>query len=137
MLLLSSWVLIANLVLCLITVIALQVKRFEYPTNLYLLGAFTLFQSITLGVTSKLQTCFLYPALLWTNVTYFFSNQVSMYDLDIVINAFFLTTFIVIGLTLYTFTTKRDFSWLGGILSTFILLSSLFALGTVSLLIYY
>ena len=78
---------------------ALYYKRNEYPTNFYCLGAFTLFNSLSLGII------------------------ISQYDLMLVTQAFFLTTFIVVGLTLYTLNSKTDFTWLGGILSSLLLVS--------------
>lgn len=38
---------------------------------------------------------------------------VSFYDAAVVAQAFFLTAGVVVGLTLYTFQTKRDFSGWG------------------------
>lgn len=79
------------------TTFALLYKRNEYPTNFYLLGAFTLLNSISVG------------------------SIVSLYDLDVVIQAVFLTGAIVVGLTLYTLNSKSDFTWLSGILSSLIM----------------
>jgi len=90
-------------------IIALMVKRKEHPTNLYLLFAFTLVESYTVGAV------------------------VTFYDQAIVIEAFVLTAATVIALTVYTFQTKRDYStssallfsllWiliLGGIMQMFV-----------------
>jgi FtsH-binding integral membrane protein len=41
----------------------------------------------------------------------------------VVVQAFCLTTVIVVALTLYTFNTKRDLSFMGGTLSTLLLAS--------------
>jgi hypothetical protein len=41
----------------------------------------------------------------------------------VVVQAFCLTTVIVVALTLYTFNTKRDLSFMGGTLSTLLLVS--------------
>ena len=49
--------------------------------------------------------------------------KVSQYDAMIVVQAFLLTTIIVVGLTLYTFNTKRDLTFMGGTLSSLLLIS--------------
>lgn len=82
-------VLLFLLVATIINLLALYIKRLEYPTNFLLLGLFTLFESITIGTI------------------------VSFYDKIIVIQAVIITAVIVLGLTAYTFQTKRDFSGLG------------------------
>lgn len=69
--------------------IALMIKRRDHPVNLILLGAFTVVQAYTVGVV------------------------VSMYDTTVVLEALFITLTILLGLTAYTFQTKRDFSFLG------------------------
>lgn len=97
----NPWLLIVNFLANIITMFALLYKRSEYPANFYLLGAFTFFNSFTLGCL------------------------ISNYDLTIVIQAFFITTAIVVGLTLYTLNSKHDFSYLGGILSSLLLISFL------------
>jgi len=38
---------------------------------------------------------------------------VSMYDTTVVLEALFITLTVLLGLTAYTFQTKRDFSFLG------------------------
>lgn len=73
----------------LISLLAVYVNRLEHPTNLILLGVFTLFESLTIGTI------------------------VSFYDKVLVIQAIVLTAVIVVGLTMYTFQTKRDFSSMG------------------------
>merc|ERR1712126_24792 len=57
--------------------------------NLILLAAFTIVESYTIGVL------------------------VSFYDVAVVLQAFFLTAGVVVGLTAFTFQTKRDFSHWG------------------------
>ncbi|KAL6264094.1 protein lifeguard 4-like [Pogonomyrmex barbatus] len=69
--------------------IALMIKRRDHPTNLILLSTFTLVQAYTIGVV------------------------VSMYDTTVVLEALFITLTVLLGLTAYTFQTKRDFSFLG------------------------
>lgn len=88
----NKWIVVVNLVATFIALIALMVKRTEYPANYYLLGAFTLFESISIGFVA------------------------SFYDISIVIQAFFLTTAVVGCLTLYTFQSKRDFRFMGAAL---------------------
>ena len=73
----------------LISLFAVYAKRLEHPTNLILLGVFTLFESLTIGTI------------------------VSFYDKILVIQAVIITTVVVFGLTMYTFQTKRDFSGIG------------------------
>merc|ERR1712172_78058 len=74
--------------------IALHIKRKESPINLILLAAFTVVEAYTVGVL------------------------VTFFDQSVVIQAFFLTAAVVIGLTAFTFQTKRDFSNMGAALST-------------------
>lgn len=94
----NSWIVILNLVLTLVIMLALMAKRTDFPTNYYLLGAFTFFESISVGLVA------------------------SFHSTWVVIQAFFLTTLIVISLTLYTLQSKRDFSAMGAFLSTSLLL---------------
>ena len=96
---LSPSLLLVNFVANLISMFALLYKRNEFPLNFYLLGAFTLFNSLSLGIL------------------------ISQYDAMVVVQAFCLTTVIVVALTLYTFNTKRDLSFMGGTLSTLLLVS--------------
>jgi len=79
---------------------ALIWKRQEYPTNFYLMAVFTLFNSLSLGMI------------------------VSAYDLAIVSQAFFLTAMIVVGLTMYTLQSNKDFQWLSGILYSALMILS-------------
>ena len=69
--------------------IGLLIKRRDHPANLILLSAFTLVQAYTVGVV------------------------VSMYDTTVVLEALFITLTVLLGLTAYTFQTKRDFSFMG------------------------
>lgn len=71
------------------TVIALTVYRHRHPVNLYLLFGFTLLEAITVGIA------------------------VTFYEVAVVLQAFILTTAVFLGLTAYTFQSKRDFSKLG------------------------
>ncbi|EFN69611.1 Transmembrane BAX inhibitor motif-containing protein 4 [Camponotus floridanus] len=98
--------------------IGLLIKRKDHPANLILLSAFTLAQAYTVGVV------------------------VSMYDTTIVLEALFITLTVLLGLTAYTFQTKRDFSFLGfglfiglwclligGLIQTFVLENTALELG--------
>lgn len=85
----NSWMLLPAFVLSFGLLIALHIKRKESPTNLILLAAFTVVEAYTVGVL------------------------VTFFDQMVVIQAFFLTAAVVIGLTVFTFQTKRDFSSMG------------------------
>ncbi|XP_040265115.1 protein lifeguard 4 [Bufo bufo] len=71
------------------TIIALTIYRHQHPLNLYLLFGFTSLEAITVGIA------------------------VTFYDVAVVLQAFILTTFVFLGLTAYTFQSKRDFSKFG------------------------
>jgi FtsH-binding integral membrane protein len=79
-----------------VSLLAVYAKRLEYPTNFALLALFTLFESFTIGTI------------------------VSFFDKILVIQAVILTAVIVVGLTMYTFQTKRDFSFMGAGLFAFL-----------------
>jgi hypothetical protein len=64
-------------------------KRHSHPANLVLLSTFTLFEAFTLGV-----------------LTAFYKN-------DIVLQALLITLGIFLGLTIFTFQSKYDFSGMG------------------------
>jgi len=82
-------------------------KRHESPMNFVLLGTFTLMESITLGVA------------------------VAFYDNKIVLQALIITIVVFLGLTLFTFQSKYDFSGLAPFL--FVGLLALVATGFVGL----
>jgi len=79
-----------------VSLLAVYAKRLEYPTNFALLGVFTFFESLSIG------------------------TLVSFFDKILVIQAIIITAVIVIGLTMYTFQTKRDFSAMGAGLFAFL-----------------
>jgi FtsH-binding integral membrane protein len=79
-----------------VSLMAVYAKRLEYPTNFALLGVFTFFESLSIG------------------------TLVSFFDKILVIQAIIITAVIVIGLTMYTFQTKRDFSAMGAGLFAFL-----------------
>ncbi|CAF4525318.1 unnamed protein product, partial [Rotaria magnacalcarata] len=87
-----------------VSLFALYINRLEYPINFALLGLFTLFESLTIG------------------------SIVSFFDKILVIQAVIITAAIVIGLTIYTFQAKRDFSDMGAIL--YVLLCAVIAGGS-------
>jgi FtsH-binding integral membrane protein len=88
--------LLVSFVGTMICLLVVYVKRLEYPTNFILLALFTLFESLTIG------------------------TLVSYFDKILVIQAIILTAVIVVGLTMYTFQTKRDFSPMGAGLYAFL-----------------
>ncbi|XP_016349419.1 protein lifeguard 4 [Sinocyclocheilus anshuiensis] len=73
----------------LILLLALAVYRHQHPINLYLLFGFTLLESLSVA------------------------TAVTFYEYTIVLQAFVLTSAVFLGLTAYTFQSKRDFSKLG------------------------
>ncbi|XP_051974963.1 protein lifeguard 4-like isoform X1 [Xyrauchen texanus] len=73
----------------LILLVALAVYRHKHPINLYLLFGFTLLESMSVA------------------------TAVTFYEYTIVLQAFVLTSAVFLGLTAYTFQSKRDFSKLG------------------------
>ncbi|XP_076807281.1 protein lifeguard 4-like isoform X2 [Clavelina lepadiformis] len=75
-------------------IIALHVKKDKHPTNMYLLAAFTLVESYTVGTV------------------------VTFYKVEIVLQAFILTLSVFVCLTSYTLQSKRDYSsWAAGLFS--------------------
>merc|ERR1712012_594953 len=90
----NPWMLLLAFVASVGLLMALHIKRRESPVNLILLAAFTVVEAFTVGVI------------------------VSFYDTHVVLQAFFLTAAVVVGLTLFTFQTKKDFSgWGAGLMS--------------------
>lgn len=98
-------------------IFALMCYKDQHPTNMYLLSAFTLCETYTIGVI-----CAMY-----------YENGAGM----IVLQALILTAAVFISLTVYTLTTKKDFSFLGAglfagliILLVWGLLNSIFSFGS-------
>ncbi|XP_013196199.1 protein lifeguard 4 [Amyelois transitella] len=85
----NTWMIGLAFILSMVILIALIFKRRDSPANLYLLAAFTVVQAYTVGVI------------------------VSFYNTAVVLQALVLTFAVVFALTLYTFNTKRDFSFVG------------------------
>lgn len=94
----NSWLLLVNLFVTLAVMFALMIKRTEYPVNFYLLGAFTFFESLSVGFIA------------------------SFYSVSTIIQAFCMTTIVVICLTAYTFQSKRDFKAGGAILFSLLMI---------------
>lgn len=85
----NPWMLLPSFLLTIGTLLALHVKRREHPVNLILLTAFTVVEAYTVAVV------------------------VSTFDTSTVLEALFVTLTVVVCLTLYTFQSKRDYSFLG------------------------
>jgi FtsH-binding integral membrane protein len=84
-------------VLSFVLIVALMCMKDKEPENMYLLGAFTLVEAFLVGSVTT---------------AYCASGQ-----RGIVLEALFLTGVIFIGLTMFTFQSKIDFSFLGAALS--------------------
>lgn len=82
----NQWIFLLGAFLSLGLIVALIAYGHKYPTNYYLLFAFTLCESFTVG------------------------NIVTFYKVSSVLEAFFLTCGVTLALTAYTFQSKRDFS---------------------------
>lgn len=79
-------------VVVMIPMVCVKTLRVQVPINFILLGLFTLFEGVSLGMISML------------------------YDVDAVVIAAGITTGIVLALTVFAFQTKWDFTAMGGIL---------------------
>jgi FtsH-binding integral membrane protein len=90
------------------TIIALFFKSKEHPTNMYLLGAFTLIESYTVGLI-----CAIYSKHGYN---------------ETVLLAFALTSIVFVSLTIFCFQTKIDFTFLGGFLFVMLILFSFWGL---------
>lgn len=85
----NDWLLQFAFLLSIIVLIVLYIKRKDSPANLILLAAFTVIQAYFVGVI------------------------ITFCDVVIVFQALILTVTVFLGLTAYTFQSKRDFSSLG------------------------
>lgn len=85
----NSWLLWVSIFGSFGTLLAVHFKRHQYPANMILLGAFTLFESLMIGTVT------------------------SYYSARIVLQALIITTGVFVGLTLFTFQSKYDFSNMG------------------------
>ncbi|GLG94160.1 hypothetical protein R5R35_006746 [Gryllus longicercus] len=82
----NDWLLSCAFLMSIVILIALYVKKRDSPANLILLSAFTVVQAYTVGVV------------------------LTFYDQVAVLQAFVLTFAVVVGLTIFTFQTQRDFT---------------------------
>ncbi len=92
-----AWPVTLSIVSSLVLIVALMCMKDKEPENMYLLGAFTLVEAFLVGSVTT---------------AYCATGQ-----RGIVLEAVFLTGAIFIGLTLFTFQSKIDFSFLGAALS--------------------
>ncbi|KAG4304798.1 hypothetical protein PORY_001851 [Pneumocystis oryctolagi] len=90
----NSWIVILSTLGNIITLLFLSWKRYSHPLNLYLLVLFTLFESCSIGTI------------------------VSFYNSIIVLEALLITTGLFLGLTIFTWQNKYDFSSIGAYLYT-------------------
>jgi FtsH-binding integral membrane protein len=84
-----SWTLLVGFMATLVNLGLLFWKRHSHPWNFVLLSTFTVFEALTLGVV------------------------MAFYDTVIVLEALLITLGIFLGLTLFTFQSKYDFSGMG------------------------
>ncbi|XP_064487058.1 protein lifeguard 4-like [Ornithodoros turicata] len=92
----NPWMVTVAFLASIILLIGLMIKRRQTPINYVLLGGFTLAQAYTVGVV------------------------VTFYDQLAVLQAFIITLGVTVGLTVYTFQSKRDFSTWGAGLFAFL-----------------
>lgn len=78
----NPWVIFTSLIGSFVSLFGVYWKRHSYPANMFVLAAFTFFESIMIGTVT------------------------SYYDSKIVIQALVITTGVFVGLTLFTFQTK-------------------------------
>ncbi|CAG8489817.1 17922_t:CDS:2 [Cetraspora pellucida] len=82
----SGGILIVSMIATFVLLLLLMWKRRSYPTNYALLAAFTLAESYSIG------------------------TLVTLFDKTLVLYAFIITSFLFIGLSLFTLQSKYDFS---------------------------
>lgn len=100
---------LAVMIICMIALACCGEVRRKFPTNVILLGLFTLAEGFMLGCSA------------------------SRYDADAVLMAVGITTVICLALTLFAFQTKWDFTVMGGML--LVLLIVLFIFGIVAIIV--
>ncbi|KAI9204887.1 inhibitor of apoptosis-promoting Bax1-domain-containing protein [Polychytrium aggregatum] len=83
-----SWLLWTSIILSFVVLIAMSIYRRSYPTNIFLLGAFTFAEAYLVGTV------------------------VTFYDSTIVLQAVILTAALFIGLTLFTIQSRIEFDFL-------------------------
>jgi FtsH-binding integral membrane protein len=91
-----AWPVTLSIILSFVLIIALMCMKDKSPQNMYLLAVFTFVEAFLVGT-----------------VTTAYAEQ----NAGIVLEAVFLTGSIFIGLTVFTFQSKVDFSFLGAFLS--------------------
>jgi FtsH-binding integral membrane protein len=101
-----SWVLIAGTLVVVIVLACCDGVRRQHPLNLILLFGFTIMESILLGCVS------------------------ATYDTNTVLIAAGITTLVVVGITIFSFQTKIDFTGMGIYLFVFVLV--LFGFGLIA-----
>lgn len=103
----NPWLMIVAMVLTFVVLIVLaccpDVRR-TFPTNLILLAIFTVLEAFMLGVVS------------------------SHYETDAVLIAAGITAVVALGLTIFAFQTKWDFTMMGGLLFVFLIVLIVFGL---------
>lgn len=92
-----GWPVNLSIVMSLVLIVALMCYKDKSPVNMYLLCAFTAVESVLVGTVTTAYCASGYQG--------------------IVLEAVFLTGAIFIGLTLFTFQSKIDFSFMGAALS--------------------
>lgn len=85
----NAWIMLVALVGSFVSLGLVYWKRHTHPTNLVMLGLFTAFESLSLGAL------------------------ISFMDQSVVLKAFVVTTFVFLGLTLFTLQSEYDFSSMG------------------------
>jgi len=83
------WVLMAGTFIIMLVLACCEGVARSYPTNLILLAIFTLFESVIVGCIS------------------------SVYDTETVLIAVVITSVVVVGITIFAFQTKIDFTGMG------------------------
>ncbi|KAG5440107.1 hypothetical protein PCK2_000619 [Pneumocystis canis] len=102
----NPWFIIGFMLGSIITLFCLSWKRYHYPLNFYLLALFTLLESCSIGTIGSLSH---HNIIILTKAVSFYNNLV-------VLEALVITTGIFLGLTLFTWQNKYDFSSIGGYL---------------------
>ncbi|GAB6032083.1 hypothetical protein CHUAL_010447 [Chamberlinius hualienensis] len=101
------WIAFAMTFILLIVLACCPNVRRNYPTNIILLGIFTLCEAVLLGAVS------------------------SVYDNTSVIIAVGVTALVALGLTIFSFQTKWDFTMMGGMLFVGVIVLFFFGLFTI------
>jgi len=92
-----SWPVYTSMALSIVLIIALMCFKNHHPHNMILLGAFTLVEAFLVGTVTTAYCAYGYKG--------------------VVLEAVFITSAIFVGLTIFTFQSKIDFSFLGAGLS--------------------